>query len=358
VKNKSLIEEILSTAIKNPVAGVIFSIFFFGVGSYLTHQRAPIDAKPNEMFFLPLMHIFGMVSYVLSVIVLICSGIALIITFVKSKLQRRTVAIGNGISDDLNTLSKNTKDVVAHANKGPKFKTKEEYFRWKEGVMKNPSEDRQRDSSDESKSIDIIDLNVQTEAPQQEQNYEPSVKQEDPAWNRYSIYHALGKIDWYQFEKFAATLLRSEGYTVKRKGGAHPDGGVDLIATKDSDSILVQCKHWKTWEIKPKIVREMIGSMTINQTSKGAIYTIKGPSKAALQLALQQKIQIEEGYGLADRALRNFSKEQLDAILRTDIHHCPKCEAEMVWREGNFKPFWGCSRYPKCVGTLKHTGAL
>ena len=186
----------------------------------------------------------------------------------------------------------------------------------------------------------------------------PEVAKEEPPWILESVYYALCKIDWYEFEKFCSTLLRNEGYLVERKGGAHPDGGVDLIATKDADTCLVQCKHWKTWNITPKTVRELVGTMTINQTSKGAIYTIKGPSIAALELANQQGIQIEGGYSLADRALRQLSKEQLDSILKTDVHHCPKCEAEMVWREGrHFKSFWGCSRYPRCSGKLEYTGA-
>lgn len=184
-----------------------------------------------------------------------------------------------------------------------------------------------------------------------------AVIDENKRWVFESTYDALCKIDWYQFEKFCSTLLSIEGYTVERKGGAHPDGGVDLIAAKDGELTLVQCKHWKTWEIKPKTVREMVGTMTINQTSKGAIYTIKGPSKAALALANEQGIQIEEGISLADRAVRQLSKDQLDNILRTNVHHCPKCEAPMVWREGNFKPFWGCKRYPRCRGKLEHTGA-
>ena len=33
----------------------------------------------------------------------------------------------------------------------------------------------------------------------------------------------------------------------------------------------------------------------------------------------------------------------LTEILNPDLHHCPKCEALMVWRQGNFRSFWGCS---------------
>jgi ssDNA-binding Zn-finger/Zn-ribbon topoisomerase 1 len=29
----------------------------------------------------------------------------------------------------------------------------------------------------------------------------------------------------------------------------------------------------------------------------------------------------------------------------------------MIWREGNFTPFWGCSTYPRCRGKLSHVGA-
>lgn len=185
----------------------------------------------------------------------------------------------------------------------------------------------------------------------------PAIADHFEQWHIKQIYETLGNIDWYQFEKFCEALLLAEGYTVMRKGGAHPDGGVDLIATKDGESMLVQCKHWKTWEIKPKTVREMVGTMTINEACKGAIYTLKGGTAQAQDLAFEQDIPIMNGWQLAERALK-LSKDQLDNILKTDEHHCPKCEAKMVWREGNFKPFWGCSRYPRCRGTLKYTGAL
>ena len=227
------------------------------------------------------------------------------------------------------------KNIEKQKNKHPQLTTKGDYFAWKENRLKESA-----------------DLEPSLPAPHKEE-----IVKEETAWTHDSIYEALGKIDWYQFEKFSETLLSNEGYAVERKGGAQPDGGVDLVAIKESDTILVQCKHWKTWEIKPKTVREMLGTMSINKTNKGVIYTLKGASKTASELAVQQGIGIEAGHGLADRALRQLSKEQLDSILKTDVHHCPKCEAEMVWREGNFKPFWGCSRYPRCRGKLEHNGA-
>ncbi len=176
-------------------------------------------------------------------------------------------------------------------------------------------------------------------------------------WDSESVLKALGRIDWYQFEKFCAVLLRSEGFEVERKGGAHPDGGVDLIVAKDGARSLIQCKHWKTWEIKERIVREMLGSMTHFQVNRGAIYTLKGWTVPSLQLAEQHQIVLVDGTQLAERAMVGLSKETLNELLNCTTHHCPKCESPMIWRTGPFQPFWGCSHYPRCRGKLRQSGA-
>lgn len=31
---------------------------------------------------------------------------------------------------------------------------------------------------------------------------------------------------------------------------------------------------------------------------------------------------------------------------------CPVCESRMIQRKSSFGPFWGCTRYPKCKGTV------
>ena len=176
-------------------------------------------------------------------------------------------------------------------------------------------------------------------------------------WNTESVLAALGEIDWYQFEKFCATLLRHEGFEVERKGGAHPDGGVDLIAARDGVGSLIQCKHWKTWEIKEKVVREMLGSMTHFRVSRGAIYTLKGWTAPASQFAAQHQITLVDGVQLASRGTIVLPKLILDELLNCKDHRCPKCESQMIWRTGNFEPFWGCSRYPRCRGILRQSGA-
>ncbi len=179
----------------------------------------------------------------------------------------------------------------------------------------------------------------------------------EPVWNQRRIEEALGEIDWYQFEKFCAALLRSEGFSVERKGGAQPDGGVDLIATKNGEPMLVQCKHWKTWVVQEKVIRELLGSMTHYQVKRGSLYVLKGATRPAEAFATHHGIDIVTGQTLSSRASDRLADSELTSLLSSREHHCPKCESPMVWRTGDFTPFWGCSTYPRCRGMLKHSGA-
>jgi restriction system protein len=172
------------------------------------------------------------------------------------------------------------------------------------------------------------------------------------SWTSSRIKDALGEIDWYQFEKFCGALLRSEGFRVERKGGAQPDGGVDLICEKDAVTTLVQCKHWRTWTVQEKVIRELLGSMTHFQAKRGALYTLKGWTRPAEAFAAQHDIILVDAAQLARRAKAGLSDQDLSTLLNSREHHCPKCESPMIWKTGNFSPFWGCSTFPRCRGIL------
>jgi HJR/Mrr/RecB family endonuclease len=181
--------------------------------------------------------------------------------------------------------------------------------------------------------------------------------QPEPQWDYARIANALGEIDWFQFEKFSAALLRSQGYQVERKGGAQPDGGVDLIAIKDGQTTLVQCKHWRTWTVQEKVIRELLGSMTHFKAQHGMLYTLKGWTRPAADFAAQHNIQLFDARALTTKAEMQLSAQRINEFLYPRFHHCPTCEAEMVKRTGRFKAFWGCSRFPACRGILTYSGA-
>lgn len=175
-------------------------------------------------------------------------------------------------------------------------------------------------------------------------------------WTEDAIQEHLGKIDWYQFEKFCEAILQAEGFEVDRKGGASPDGGVDLMVRKNQTRTLIQCKHWKNWKIREPIIRQLLGSMVDFEVNHAAVFFSGDSTEPAKDFAAKHSIGLVGGEALAERALKGLQPEQLNSILKCDTHHCPKCDSEMVWRTGDFKSFWGCSQFPRCRGVLKHSG--
>lgn len=166
-------------------------------------------------------------------------------------------------------------------------------------------------------------------------------------------------IDWFQFEKLVALVYRKLGYTVTRRGGANPDGGIDLVIEKEGRRSAVQCKHWKTWNVGVKAVREFLGALTDAGITKGIFITLGGYTGEAKQLAEKHGIEIVNEVGLAkmiEDTVARFDSDTL-AILNDNRKFCPKCEREMVLRTAQKgtnvgSKFWGCSAYPKCRFTI------
>ncbi len=50
-------------------------------------------------------------------------------------------------------------------------------------------------------------------------------------------------MSWQEFELLVGEVFRRRRYKVEERGGRGPDGGVDLIARRGSETVLVQCKH-------------------------------------------------------------------------------------------------------------------
>src|ERR1019366_4149164 len=79
----------------------------------------------------------------------------------------------------------------------------------------------------------------------------------------------LRSIDWFQFEQLVALVYRKQGYAVSRRGGANADGGIDLVIEKNGTRTAVQCKHWKTWNVGVKVVRDFLGALTDASIQRG-----------------------------------------------------------------------------------------
>ncbi len=185
---------------------------------------------------------------------------------------------------------------------------------------------------------------------------EPTPK---PIFTTTEMIQQVRSIDWFQFEKLIALVYRKLGYDVTRRGGANPDGGIDLIIRKDGQCAAVQCKQWKAWRVGVKPVREFLGALTDAGIQQGKFITLCGYTNQAMQFAKRHDIEIvteAELTQMLESTDARFDLEML-GLLHDTRKFCPKCEREMVIRIAGQGPnpggkFWGCSGYPRCHFTM------
>jgi len=174
----------------------------------------------------------------------------------------------------------------------------------------------------------------------------------------HSLTERLRSIDWFQFEKLIAALYRRLGYSVTRSGGANPDGGIDLIISKEGIRTAVQCKHWKNQIVGVSTIREFLGALTDSKMEKGVFVTLRGYSAEAKRFARKHTIEtLDETSVVA--MLKKVNAEvdlEITDILNNTTKYCPKCEHLMVLRTGAHQrsQFWGCSNFPRCWGKLPY----
>ena len=92
------------------------------------------------------------------------------------------------------------------------------------------------------------------------------------------------------FEKKVGAYYKAKGYTIDARGLrlGYEDGGIDIIATKESETLLIQCKYWKKDKsITHNMIKEFYGSCSIyidkeNISRDNTIYIYAIPDKQAL----------------------------------------------------------------------------
>jgi restriction system protein len=166
-------------------------------------------------------------------------------------------------------------------------------------------------------------------------------------------------MSWRDFEKLVGEAFRRDGFQVVEHGGSSPDGGVDLILTKDKERYLVQCKHWRTQRVGVTVVRELNGVIAANDAHGGLVVTSGDFTREEREFAGKTKIELVDGstleqlIGAVRPAAPSTSEIQ---VVRQPA--CPKCGSGMVEREAKRgkhagRSFWGCQQYPKCTGILQ-----
>ena len=194
--------------------------------------------------------------------------------------------------------------------------------------------------------------------PEPEPDPEPALTSE-PIITTPELLQQIRSLDWFQFEKLLGIVYRKLGYDVTRRGGANPDGGIDLIIQMDGRRTAVQCKQWKAWRVGVKPVRAFLGALADANIQTGKFITLRGYTHPAMQFAKRHDIEFVTEAELAQMLDSTDAKSDpaVFDLLQDTRKFCPRCEREMVIRIARNGPlpgskFWGCSGYPECKFTM------
>lgn len=192
--------------------------------------------------------------------------------------------------------------------------------------------------------------------------------------------NTLEGITWQQFELLVGEALRHQGFSVQETGGNGPDGGVDLVARKDGEKYLVQCKQWRSLQVGVPTVRELYGAMAAEGATGGFVITSGRFTAPAKQFASGRNLRLVDGELLnkwiaapkrpGPRPTAEVVTERVEPVIvpaapkvapvpevpaKLMAPACPHCKKPMVIRVARTGAnaggdFWGCSSYPKCRG--------
>jgi HJR/Mrr/RecB family endonuclease len=174
---------------------------------------------------------------------------------------------------------------------------------------------------------------------------------------------ALDALRWDQFELLVAETYRREDYIVEISAGLDAESGTDLTLRRDSETFLVQCKHWKTACVAEREVREFYGTMAATGAPQGIIATLGTFSRDAQTFAAEKGIELLDRAALEQRIEATARPgedlcevagwiDDFVAHARIFDPECPVCNGSMVTRQSRTggAVSWGCRSYPRCPG--------
>ncbi len=175
--------------------------------------------------------------------------------------------------------------------------------------------------------------------------------------------NTIRDLSWRRFEELVGEAYRRQGYRVIENDSAGPDGGIDLVISRQGKRYLVQCKQWRSQKVGVKVVREMFGLITAEQAADGIVITSGQFTRDAAGFAKGKPLELVDGERLATLigAVQKEPKVSAQDVKKkpkrdADPLPCPTCGGKMVLRTARKgknagQQFWGCSGFPKCRGT-------
>ncbi|WP_084002073.1 restriction endonuclease [Diaphorobacter sp. J5-51] len=186
-----------------------------------------------------------------------------------------------------------------------------------------------------------------------------------------SLEQDLSQMGWLEFELLIGEVYRRQGYKVQEFGGDGPDGGVDLVLKRPGETVLIQCKHWKSISVGVDVVRQIYGVMAAKNATACKVVISGAYTEAALKFAKDAnksgggQIELINGQRLfalireihtpvsSQRNDEAFGAIESTRIFREEPPVCPKCGSGMSKhrsKKGRYagRDFFGCNRFPDC----------
>jgi restriction system protein len=153
-------------------------------------------------------------------------------------------------------------------------------------------------------------------------------------------------MSWREFEELVVSYFEANNYQADHVGRDTADGGVDAVISKDGQTWLVQCKHYRSQWIEERPLRELLGLVS-SRKSAGGIFVACGVfGDDALAFAkANPELQLIGG-----QQLRDLVEETVRRRNGAASTLCPICGGPMRTAQGRYGPFLGCANYPACKG--------
>ncbi len=216
-------------------------------------------------------------------------------------------------------------------------------------------------------------------------------------------------MDPFLFEKSVANIFEEKGYRAIVTSKVN-DEGKDIILSKDSKKIYVECKRYsESNKVSRPVIQKLYAAMVVDNISEGIIITTSDFTEQAIEYVkrLDRKINLINGTNflfLVNEVYRKsliddryeqlcsnyeekngqkyfncgekiivdincndknictkghvnipFHKTIYESIFLKDSNKillCPLCGSKMVLRKSKI-PFYGCTTYPRCKGKIQ-----
>ncbi|AQQ59041.1 hypothetical protein XJ32_01760 [Helicobacter bilis] len=111
--------------------------------------------------------------------------------------------------------------------------------------------------------------------------YKPKRKKLTKSRSYVVDYAAINKQKGDDYERQIGRFYQQQGYKVYFKGikEGRRDQGIDLIAYKGREAILIQCKNWENTQVKQEHLRIFLGDCTAYLEQNQKIFAKKNVSR-------------------------------------------------------------------------------